>query len=155
MRLMKVLFPVFDLFAFTLYSNADTLNFTLTDGGDTYTFSLPSNPTPNMPSSNQFSLFSIPVSEDGDSPVNSALVFFANPGNFGGFHISFPFVVLVMGPQVFTGTTAAPVFSPGDFTFTGGSELQITEPTPEPTAILLLGTGVLGMAGTMARRLRQ
>lgn len=78
------------------------------------------------------------------------------------------------GPQFFTGSVAKPIFLPGNYTllplFCPGSDpdnpgsatcpnvsytlniAQVSSVTPEPGSLVLLATGLLGVAGTVQRR---
>jgi hypothetical protein len=69
-----------------------------------------------------------------------------------------------VGPQLYTGSESDPIFNPGtynligdDFTKTPATEtltLTIGSPpaVPEPSSMVLFGTGVLGCAGAVRRR---
>ena len=71
-----------------------------------------------------------------------------NPSTFGGEFDS-------GGIPTFSGSTYSPTFLTGNYTFNDGSaSLDIASslpPTPEPSSIVLLGTGLLAV-GYLARR---
>jgi hypothetical protein len=61
------------------------------------------------------------------------------------------------GPQLYSGPEGSPTFPDGVYSVTGlngqaGAFLEVTT-VPEPSTFALLGTGVLGVAGTFRRRL--
>ena len=140
-------------------SHAGTYNFTVTEDGVTDTFSLPSSPV--VPPAGDvpgqfFDLFGVAVSENG---------VVSDPGvGFGdtGYEVDFGVLdgsLYVVGPTLFTGTDAAPTFILGDFTgtnfFTGEAvNIDITAATPEPSSLLLMGSGLISFAGLLRRKLK-
>ena len=61
------------------------------------------------------------------------------------------------GPGIWSGNPNQPTFNIGNFPSSDeiGDTVQVaTSPIPEPSSIVLLGTGVLGIAGLIGRRLR-
>lgn len=145
------------LSAFLLPSVAHAIpyTFTLNGGGDNYVFTLDSNPTPDF-DGGTFEFFGVNGSDTLDSgsqlfPTNFALGDgFVGLGEFA-----------VDGPTtgvIFTGPLNAPVFTPGGpYSFTDADSNPYTltisaVTTPEPSSLMLLGTGALGVVGTLRKK---
>ena len=155
--------------ASSLAAHADEL-FTLTTTKDTINFTLPDQLSGSF-GSNYFYVFNVPVTADGVTTIEN--LEFDDPSADGrdliilAFDPQDPsagdsFLLLQQGPQLFTGSSRNPMFSPGSFqlsqvpasgiAYTGDFDLTISTVTPEPSSIALLGTGALGVAGVIRRR---
>ena len=150
------------LVAFASPAYAAPLLFTFSDINNS-SFQLDSNPV-SAPSS-IFS-FTAPVTngmQNGSSFTFGTVRFFSSIGGGGVFtEFGGPGG---FGPQLFSGTTATPVFSPGTFSFTDfrgiatGSTLTISAaavaavPEPSTWAMLITGFGIVGFAMRRRRRI--
>jgi hypothetical protein len=144
-------------------------NFKLSDGTNVITFSLPSSPTPDQNFDLLlFTMNNVAVDVNG-TPANYFISFFSEL-NFGGLCITTGDTTCVSdgnilnqtGPQLYTGSEAVPTFSLGTFsltnlgvnTFSSNFTLDITpSEIPEPSSLLMLSTGVLGLVGAVRRKL--
>jgi hypothetical protein len=145
-------------------ANAALLDFELDDGTNTITWQLDSNPSPGGVGEDAAS-FLIDVSVNG--VVKNLVIDFVVADELGGLDIFDGDLGVYLlgqgGPQLFTGTTAAPVFAPGVFELTDlafddvyNDDFTLTislaaVPVPEPGTLLLLGLGLLGLG--LRRRL--
>jgi hypothetical protein len=158
-------------------AHADTFTFTSTDGTLDVTGAISGLPTFTEPANGGAVYENVPITNNG-TPLLSDIAFF-NPvlSSAAGlppldftFYIGSDFYGYG-GPQVYTGSPSDPVlmpgtydltgyvgtYAPGEFTASGGGTLTIaaTPAVPEPSSLILLGSGVLSLAAVARRALRR
>jgi hypothetical protein len=124
--------------------------FTLTGYGTTITFEAPANPVPAGYLEGGYFYIDVTATLANGSTVPE-VVGFSTAAFGGGINDSF-LQLDVFGPQYFTGDVSDPTFIPGDYTLQHSvGTLDIT-PVPEPSPLILLGSGLLFVAGGLRWR---
>jgi hypothetical protein len=140
-------------------TSASVLQFEVS-GADNFTFLLDSNPD-GFDGITAFYVTSVP--NTSSHPVFEILAFFTS--DFGGGFLATPYFTddpdvpyfNLFGPQLFSGTTGAASFSPGDFDLTnglGGQDLLRITAVPELSTWVMMIIGFVAIV-VMARRFRK
>ena len=134
-------------------STLDTFTLTSNSDGSVITFQLPNTPTPTIVEYGGFEFDNVQTS----AGLRNILFFDADNG--GGLSLNGS--GLPYGPQLFTGSDANPTFIANSFQLSDSSDLTTNDytfsvaqvgATPEPSSLLMLGTGALAVCGALRRR---
>jgi hypothetical protein len=142
-------------------ARADTLQFVVSGQAGSATFSLQRNPT--VTSFSGGNDFTVTVNNGSlylmgySYPAPPFVLEFSNTSAGGGFGLLVPYLgyLQLKGAQMFTGLDSAPSFSTGTYFFNSWLGLVTVNVTstsvPEPSTLLLLGFGLVGL-GLLRKR---
>jgi hypothetical protein len=148
----------------------DTFTLVNGNGNTNISFTLPGSPNVSTNDTISFTLDTISVDINGANQ-NDNITFYTSAG-LGGLATvrdsNDKLILDLEGVQLFTGTTSDPTFITGgpfaltstdlagvpkyDEDFTLNIDGPATSVTPEPSSLVLLGTGLLGVVGVVRRR---
>lgn len=160
--LAKTVFGAFLFIPAAISTYAGTLPYDFVTSNTPYgiiSTTLPGSPTPVSFTSTSFNIGSVPIVVDGE--VTDVVVSFYSTAVGGGASGLFDGESYRYdGPQLFSGSTDAPTFLTGEFSF-GDFSLRITPQDaagssgsiPEPSTLALFGIGLLVGGGLLRLRL--
>jgi hypothetical protein len=146
--------------ALTSSAHADLLLFQWEGSSDTASWEQPSNPAPAGFTANLSEIGVLNGTETtAHGTASFTFVTFFTPSDLGGFRTDTSFVE-TSGPQLFTGPTSSPIFSPQtvnlqDLSGGGSGTLTVTDtsvPAPEPASLPLLVMGLAGLGVALRTR---
>jgi hypothetical protein len=160
-------------FALPLAAHAD-ITYSVTIGGSTVSGILP--PTP-IYFNDVFPFYNSTYHTTGSNGDDLYLIFYGqaqddalSTSGFGHLDLEYTdytagFDYLLDGPSIVSSPFSDPIFSPGTYNLTpdpegtGGPDVTLiigaSGATPEPSSLVLLGTGILSIAGAARRRFRK
>ena len=132
-------------------ARADTLQFVVSGQAGSATFDLARNPTVTSFSNGNY--FTVAVHNGSINLLGYSFLAppfvleFSNASAGGGFGLVVPILgdLQLKGAQMFAGYYSAPTFSPGTYFLDYGLVKVTVMSTPEPSALLLLAFGLVGL----------
>jgi hypothetical protein len=93
------------------------------------------------------------VTNGASTDGSFSYVLFTDTRGDGGFTLLSVSDTAVFGPQLFTGTLTAPIFSTGAFAMNSGNgTLTVTAAIPEPSTWAMMIAGLAGLGALYRRR---
>ena len=144
----------------------DTFKYTF--DGNTFIWYLASSPPigeGDFELDGSFAILDVPYSENGVDQTPSEFDFFSFPKEGGGFEIitsSLTSPANTFGAQLYSGMENAPTFVPGTYKLNNGGPAGLlgkliistsSVSTPEPSSLILMGSGLLSLLGFARKKI--